>query len=120
MSVLSQIANDIFLGQREVWNFLDYAVNRNLGDLMTYTNANQYREFQTELNYKKTDEYSKIKTPEKKYYLDSNDGKLKESVAPLKDIGAIYTVPNNDTATIERRGDTGFLYHLVYKRQVCH
>ena len=107
MSVLSQIANDIFLGQREVWNFLDYAVNRNLGDLMTYTNANQYREFQTELNYKKTDEYSKIKTPEKKYYLDSNDGKLKESVAPLKDIGAIYTVPNNDTATIERRGDTG-------------
>ena len=37
MENLSRIAQGIFLGNGEVWNFLDYAVNRNCGGLMTYT-----------------------------------------------------------------------------------
>ena len=39
MENLSRIAQGIFLGNGEVWNFLDYAVNRNCGGLLTYTRA---------------------------------------------------------------------------------
>ena len=39
MENLSKIAQGIFLGNGEVWNFLDYAVNRNCGGLLKYTRA---------------------------------------------------------------------------------
>ena len=39
MENLSRIAQGIFLGNGEVWNFLDDAVNRNCGGLLTYTRA---------------------------------------------------------------------------------
>ena len=37
MENLSRIAQGIFLGNGEVWNFLDYAVNRNCGGLLYKT-----------------------------------------------------------------------------------
>ena len=37
MDNLSRIAQGIFLGNGEVWNFLDYAVNRNCGGLLYKT-----------------------------------------------------------------------------------
>ena len=42
MENLSRIAQGIFLGNGEVWNFLDYAVNRNCGGLMVYTRKNNF------------------------------------------------------------------------------
>ena len=39
MENLSKIAQGIFLGNGEVWNFLDYVVNRNCGGLLKYTRA---------------------------------------------------------------------------------
>lgn len=42
MENLSRIAQGIFLGNGEVWNFLDYAVNRNCGGLMIYTKRNGF------------------------------------------------------------------------------
>ena len=37
MENLSKIAQGIFLGNGEVWNFLDYAVNRDCGGLLYKT-----------------------------------------------------------------------------------
>ena len=42
MENLSKIAQSIFLGNGEVWNFLDYAINRQCGGLLTYTKKNNY------------------------------------------------------------------------------
>lgn len=42
MGTLSRIAQSIFLGNREVWNFLDYAVNRTVTNLTTYTRKKDY------------------------------------------------------------------------------
>ena len=42
MENLSRIAQGIFLGNGEVWNFLDYAVNRNCGGLLYKTQANGF------------------------------------------------------------------------------
>ena len=42
MENLSRIAKGIFLGNGEVWNFLDYAVNRDCGGLMVYTQKNDF------------------------------------------------------------------------------
>lgn len=42
MERLSKIAQSIFLGNGEVWNFLDYAVNRSIGGLLSYTKKNDF------------------------------------------------------------------------------
>ena len=42
MDTLSKIAQGIFLGNGEVWNFLDYAVNRECGGLLVYTQKNNF------------------------------------------------------------------------------
>ena len=42
MENLSRIAKGIFLGNGEIWNFLDYAVNRDCGGLMVYTRKNNF------------------------------------------------------------------------------
>lgn len=39
---LSRIAQGVFIGNGEVWNFLDYAVNRNCGGLLSYTQKNNF------------------------------------------------------------------------------
>ena len=42
MENLSRIAKGIFLGNGEIWNFLDYAVNRDCGGLTVYTQKNNF------------------------------------------------------------------------------
>lgn len=39
---LSKIAQSIFLGNGQIWNFLDYAVNRSVSNLLTYTQTYGY------------------------------------------------------------------------------
>ena len=39
---LSKVTQSIVFGNGEVWNFLDYAVNRELGGLLSYTQKNDY------------------------------------------------------------------------------
>ena len=65
MENLSRIAKGIFLGNGEVWNFLDYAVNRDCGGLMSYTKRNDFLGANLINNYdgglKRRVEYSDIK-----------------------------------------------------------
>lgn len=42
MEQLSRIAQGLLIGNGEVWNFLDYAVNRNCGSLISYTQKNNF------------------------------------------------------------------------------
>ena len=42
MENLSKIAQSIFLGNGEIWNFLDYTINRDIGGLLSYTKKNDF------------------------------------------------------------------------------
>ena len=106
MSVLSQIANDIFLGQREVWNFLDYAINRKIGGLMAYTNKSSFRESQYYNNRfnaiaksKYSKRYETIVNPETKYYIDSRNPETSAQTAssPSTQIGDAYGIPETNS-----------------------
>ena len=45
MGHLSKIAQGVFIGNGEVWNFLDYAVNRDCGSLISYTQNRDFLRF---------------------------------------------------------------------------
>lgn len=45
MGHLSKIAQGVFIGNGEVWNFLDYAVNRDCGSLISYTQNKNFLRF---------------------------------------------------------------------------
>lgn len=91
MDRLSKIAQSIFLGNGEVWNFLDYAVNRPCGGLLTYTKKNNYlinNLHKTERRYNYDDIISY-----KNYSV--KDGAVIEYSAYKGDyIGDVYSVPS--------------------------
>ena len=100
MENLSKIAQGIFLGNGEVWNFLDYAVNRNCGGLLKYTRA-EY-EPKGKKNYLISNiskNFNEGKDPRYKYddiqWTESydRDGVTYADTGIGGNIGSIYSVP---------------------------
>ena len=100
MENLSKIAQGIFLGNGEVWNFLDYAVNRNCGGLLKYTRA-EY-EPKGKKNYLISNiskNFNEGKGPRYKYddiqWTESydRDGVTYADTGIGGNIGSIYSVP---------------------------
>ena len=109
MENLSRIAQGIFLGNGEVWNFLDYAVNRNCGGLLYRTqqlgllDSNFTNNFND--GHKRRYEYSEIPTFNA-YSINPTTGKIfatdlarniVNSQYPIHgrggNLGDLYTVP---------------------------
>lgn len=111
MENLSRIAKGIFLGNGEVWNFLDYAVNRDCGGLMVYTQKNNFlggnliNNFSGGLQRKydygdinPTNEYKNVS-----YFANNN-------------IGDLYSVPEGNNSTLKFKTKDDFYYtHLYYR-----
>ena len=112
MENLSRIAQGIFLGNGEVWNFLDYAVNRNCGGLLTYTRAeyepkgkknylisNISRNFNSgrDPRYK----YDDIPWTESYEYDRMLGGHTYAGVARGGNIGDIYSVPKTSNSDLK-------------------
>lgn len=112
MENLSRIAQGIFLGNGEVWNFLDYAVNRNCGGLMTYTQrmdflgANLINNFNG--GFKRRYEYNDIHTSEA-YAIDRVWGGLRG--APRGFGGSIGDLYRVDEST---NGENNFITKEEY------
>lgn len=111
MENLSRIAKGIFLGNGEIWNFLDYAVNRDCGGLMVYTQKNNFlggnliNNFSGGLQRKyeygdinPTNEYKNVS-----YFANNN-------------IGDLYSVPEGNNSTLKFKTKNDFYYtHLDYR-----
>ena len=111
MENLSRIAKGIFLGNGEIWNFLDYAVNRDCGGLMVYTQKNNLlggnliNNFSGGLRRKyeygdinPTNEYKNVS-----YFANNN-------------IGDLYSVPEGNNSTLKFKTKDDFYYtHLDYR-----
>lgn len=111
MENLSRIAKGIFLGNGEIWNFLDYAVNRDCGGLMVYTQKNNFlggnliNNFSGGLRRKyeygdinPTNEYKNVS-----YFANNN-------------IGDLYSVPEGNNSTLKFKTKNDFYYtHLDYR-----
>ena len=112
MENLSRIAQGIFLGNGEVWNFLDYAVNRNCGGLLTYTRAeyepkgkknylisNISRNFNSgrDPRYK----YDDIPWTESYEYDRMLGGHTYADVARGGNIGDVYSVPKTSNSDLK-------------------
>lgn len=111
MENLSRIAKGIFLGNGEIWNFLDYAVNRDCGGLMVYTQKNNFlggnliNNFSGGLRRKyeygdinPTNEYKNVS-----YFANNN-------------IGDLYSVPEGNNSTLKFKTKDDFYYtHLDYR-----
>lgn len=111
MENLSRIAKGIFLGNGEIWNFLDYAVNRDCGGLMVYTQKNNFlggnliNNFSGGLQRKyeygdinPTNEYKNVS-----YFANNN-------------IGDLYSVPEGNNSTLKFKTKDDFYYtHLDYR-----
>lgn len=103
MENLSRIAKGIFLGNGEIWNFLDYAVNRDCGGLMVYTQKNNFlggnliNNFSGGLQRKyeygdinPTNEYKNVS-----YFANNN-------------IGDLYSVPEGGNSTLKFKTKDNF------------
>ena len=112
MENLSRIAQGIFLGNGEVWNFLDYAVNRNCGGLMIYTQRNGFLGNNLINNFnggfKRRYEYNDIHTSEA-YAIDRVWGGLRS--APRGFGGSIGDLYRVDEST---NGENNFITKEEY------
>ena len=101
MENLSRIAKGIFLGNGEIWNFLDYAVNRDCGGLMSYTQRNDFLGANLINNYnggfKRRYESSDIPNTNNNTY--KTDG---------GNIGDLYEVPYTDNSSLKFTSDRDF------------
>ena len=103
MENLSRIAQGIFLGNGEVWNFLDYAVNRNCGGLMVYTQKNNFLGGKLNNNFNggfnARYKYNDIHTT-KGYAIDRVWGGLRGAPRGFGgNIGDLYKVPDEFNAS---------------------
>lgn len=94
---LSKVTQSIVFGNGEVWNFLDYAVNRELGGLLSYTQKNDYlgKNFINNFDggFKRSYEYSDINNTEG-YAIDRVWGGLRGSPHGFGgNMGELYEVP---------------------------
>ena len=94
---LSKVTQSIVFGNGEVWNFLDYAVNRELGGLLSYTQKNDYlgKNFINNFDggFKRSYEYSDINNTEG-YAIDRVWGGLRGAPNGRGgNIGDLYELP---------------------------
>lgn len=101
MENLSRIAKGIFLGNGEIWNFLDYAVNRDCGGLISYTQKNDFLGANLVNNYdggfKRRYESSDIP--------NTNGNTYKTNVGS---IGDLYEVPYTDNNRLKFTTEKNF------------
>ena len=106
MEQLSRIAQGLLIGNGEVWNFLDYAVNRNCGSLISYTQnknflvANLFNNFNggVKRNYnlgdiKSTGNYGLIRDGKGRLTTNAN--------AKGGDIGELYSVEDGKNSDLK-------------------
>ena len=105
---LSKIAQSIFLGNGQIWNFLDYAVNRSVSNLLTYTQTYGYLKGNIFNNYTGRKE-RRIDNTEINFgvkYRIPRNGETEPKQVSLggdKDIGTYYVVPEgNETLNSNR------------------
>ena len=112
MENLSRIAKGIFLGNGEIWNFLDYAVNRDCGGLLTYTRAEyepngkkNYLISNISRNFNEGSiprhKYSDIPWTESYEYDRMLGGLQYAYTARGGDIGDIYSVPTTSNSDLK-------------------
>ena len=111
MENLSRIAKGIFLGNGEIWNFLDYAVNRDCGGLMVYTRKNKF------LGNNLINNFSG--GGQRKYECgDINPTNEYKNVSYFANnfIGDLYSVPEGNNSTLKFKTKDDFYYtHLDYR-----
>lgn len=111
MENLSRIAKGIFLGNGEVWNFLDYAVNRDCGGLMVYTRKNKF------LGNNLINNFSG--GGQRKYECgDINPTNEYKNVSYFANnfIGDLYSVPEGNNSTLKFKTKDDFYYtNLDYR-----
>lgn len=111
MEQLSKIAQGLFIGNGEVWNFLDHAVNRNINSIISYTQNKNFLKNNLFNNFnggdKRNYNYGDIKPTGNYGLLKSSDGILLTTNANAKggDIGETYSVEygkNSNLKTITK------------------
>ena len=112
MENLSRIAKGIFLGNGEIWNFLDYAVNRDCGGLISYTQKNDFLGANLINNYnggfKRRYENSDIP--------NTNSNTYKTNVG---NIGDLYEVPYTDNSRLKFTTEEKFSsLHKEYREKL--
>ena len=112
MENLSRIAKGIFLGNGEIWNFLDYAVNRDCGGLISYTQKNDFLGANLINNYdggfKRRYENSDIP--------NTNSNTYKTNVG---NIGDLYEVPYTDNNRLKFITEKNFSsLHKEYREKL--
>lgn len=111
MENLSRIAKGIFLGNGEIWNFLDYAVNRDCGGLMVYTRKNKF------LGNNLINNFSG--GGQRKYECgDINPTNEYKNVSYFANnfIGDLYSVPEGNNSTLKFKTKDDFYYtNLDYR-----
>lgn len=110
---LSKIAQSIFLGNGQIWNFLDYAVNRSVSNLLSYTQRNNYIGSNLFNNFSggATRRYYDHDIPRDEKFAMPTEGDFMDMpmTAPVGkgvNIGETYTVPEGDRT---KNSNIGFL-----------
>lgn len=112
MENLSRIAKGIFLGNGEIWNFLDYAVKCDCGGLLSYTQKNNFLGANLVNNYdggfKRRYENSDIP--------NTNSNTYKTNVG---NIGDLYEVPYTDNGRLKFTTEKNFSsLHKEYREKL--
>ena len=109
---LSKIAQSIFLGNGQIWNFLDYAVNRSVSNLLTYTQTYGYLGSNLYSNFSGGGQrrvYDNEIVRDAKYAIPTEGDFTIPMTAPAGNggnIGDIYTVPDGAEG---KNSNIGFL-----------
>ena len=107
MEQLSRIAQGLLIGNGEVWNFLDYAVNRDFSSLISYTQNRNFlatnlfnnfdggviRRYYNGIDIKPTENYSLLKNGDSRLTLGSNANSV--------DIGELYSVDTSKNSNLK-------------------
>ena len=116
MENLSRIAKGIFLGNGEIWNFLDYAVNRDCGGLMVYTRKNKFLGNNLINNFKLDEgkprySYSDIDNTGIYYGIDRVNNRITNSgLNGVGDnIGVFYKIPKEINGNLKFITNTEFI-----------
>ena len=108
---LSKVTQSIVFGNGEVWNFLDYVVNRELGGLLSYTKKNGYlgKNFINNFNGGNQRKYK---------YGDINPTNEYKNVSYFanNNIGDLYSVPEGNNSTLKfKTKDDFYNTYLDYR-----
>lgn len=106
MEQLSRIAQGLLIGNGEVWNFLDYAVNRNVSSLISYTQNNNFLPTNLFNNFnggdiRRNSNWLNIKPTGNYGLLKNGDGRLTTNANAVGDyIGDLYSIEDNPNSAL--------------------